>query len=316
MLKKTFLAAIGVAVTLSASLAAPVHAQNTMAPGADTRAITDQNNRAYGERARPGRQNRNTQPASPTPEAVVATAQVQATAAGIACEVTTASLLGFTPERTPMYEATCASGPGYILIASTPPESIDCLELAGTAFTARLGNPAADVGQQCLLPANQNGLAVIGGWAREAGVACTIDQAIAFGKGDGNNVIYEVGCAGTDGYWLEKVASGWKLQDCLQVTATGGTCHFTTVQEQADGFEPKLAGTEASGCDVARVRLMGANSNGRFYEAKCAAEGEGYIARVNTEGATQQIYPCATAQRIGGGCTLTPAPATAPAPTE
>jgi hypothetical protein len=60
---------------------------------------------------------------------------------------------------------------------------------------------------------------------------------------------------------------------------------------------------------------MGQNANGRFYEAKCAAEGEGYIARINTEGVTQQIYPCATAQRIGGGCRFTPAPA-APAPTE
>jgi hypothetical protein len=57
---------------------------------------------------------------------------------------------------------------------------------------------------------------------------------------------------------------------------------------------------------------MGSNPNGRFYEAKCGAEGEGYIARINNEGATQQIYPCATAQRIGGGCTLTPAPAAAP----
>ncbi len=57
---------------------------------------------------------------------------------------------------------------------------------------------------------------------------------------------------------------------------------------------------------------MGSNANGRFVEVKCAAEGEGYIARIKDD-ATQQIYPCATAQRIGGGCTLTPAPAAAPA---
>ncbi|RZJ05167.1 MAG: hypothetical protein EON89_04955 [Brevundimonas sp.] len=228
------------------------------------------------------------------------------------CQVTEAVNPGVTAEQAKIYEAACAAGPGYILIASTPPQSFDCLELAGTAYTARLRDPAADVGQQCTLPANQNGLAVLGGWAREAGVTCTVDEAVAIGKSEGNNIVYEIGCAGVDGYWLEKVGTGWKLQDCLQVASVGGTCRFTTAQEQADGFEPKLAGTEASACDVAQVRLMGQNANGRFYEAKCAAEGEGYIARVSAEGATQQIYPCATAQRIGGGCTLTPAPAAAP----
>jgi hypothetical protein len=48
---------------------------------------------------------------------------------------------------------------------------------------------------------------------------------------------------------------------------------------------------------------------------KCAAEGQGFITRLNNAGVTQQVYPCATAQRIGGGCTLTPAPAAAAATT-
>lgn len=274
-----------------------------------------------GARERNSRDRPNQQrPAAPapaaaaSPEEVKAAAQAQATAAGLACQVTEAVNPGATAEQAKIYEAACAEGPGYILIGSTPPQSFDCLELAGTAYTARLRDPAADVGQQCALPANQNGLAVIGGWAREAGVACTVDEAVAIGKSAENNIVYEVGCAGADGYWLEKVGSTWKLQDCLQVVSVNGTCRFTTPQEQADGFEPKLAGTDAAACDVAQVRLMGENANGRFYEAKCSAEGQGYIARVGTDGVTQQIYPCATAQRIGGGCTLTPAPAAAAAP--
>ena len=277
--------------------------------------IAGQDSRSPAER----RSNRNRPAAAPppaTPEEIKAAAQALATATGLTCQVSEAINPGVTAEQQKIYEAACATGPGYVLIASTPPQSFDCLELAGTAYNARLIDPAADVGQQCVLPANQNGLAVIGGWARDAGVSCTIDQAVAIGKSDENNIVYEVGCAGADGYWLEKIATGWKLQDCLQISSVGGTCRFTTAQEQADGFEPKLAGTDASACDVAQVRLMGTNANGRFYEAKCAAEGEGYIARINNEGVTQQIYPCATAQRIGGGCTLTPAPAAAPAPTE
>ena len=271
------------------------------------------------DRGAEGRQTRE-RPAAPapvaTPEEIKAAAQAQLIAAGVSCQVSEAAQPGINAEQQLIYEAACADGPGFILIASTPVQAFNCLELAGTAATARMRDPAADVGQQCLLPANQNGLAVIGGWARGAGVTCTVDEAIAIGKSDEDNVVYEVGCAGVDGYWLERVGEGWKLQDCLQIASAGGTCRFTTAQEQADGFEPKLAGTEAAACDVAQVRLMGSNANGRFYETKCSTAGEGYIARVNNEGVTQQIYPCATAQRIGGGCTLTPAPAAAPAPTE
>lgn len=328
MLNRNLLVAIGAVFALAIGAAAPAvaqsHAGEERATGSATSSITDPmsvpaNRNATPSRV-PPRQERRRPAAAPTPEQIMAEAQAQATGAGLVCQVTGASQPGVTAEQVKIYEAACATGQGYILIASTPPQSFDCLELAGTAYTARLRDPAADVGQQCALPANQNGLAIISGWAREAGASCTIDQAVAIGKSDRNNLVYEVGCAGADGYWLEKVATGWDLKDCLQVASVGGVCRFTTAQEQADGFEPKLAGTEASACDVTQVRLMGSNANGRFYEAKCAAEGEGYIARVNAEGATQQVYPCATAQRIGGGCTLTQVPAVepeaAPAPTE
>lgn len=266
--------------------------------------------------SRPTRNRPAPPPVAATPEEITAQAQALLVATGTTCQVTEASQPGINTEQQKIYEAACSEGPGYILIAATPPQAFDCLELAGTAATARMRDPAADVGQQCAMPANLNGLAVIGGWARGAGVSCTIDEAVAIGKSDRDNIVYEIGCAGADGYWLEKVGTGWDLKDCLQVASTGGTCRFTTAQEQADGFEAKLAGTDAAGCDVTQVRLMGSNANGRFYEAKCAAEGEGYIARINNEGVTQQIYPCATAQRIGGGCTFTPAPALEETPAE
>ncbi len=318
-------ALIGGAFALAILVSQPALAQET--PTGDRRdaEVSDRtSNVIRGDRVLPGRiadgastrgdrrqapQRGRAAPTPPTAEEILAAAQAQVTAASLSCQVTEASHPGVTAEQVPIYEAACASGPGYILVASTPPIVSDCLELAGSAATARLRDPAADVGQQCMMPANQNGLAVISGWARSVGVTCAIDEAIAIGKSDANNTVYEIGCAGTDGYWLEKVGTGWDLKDCLQIASTGGSCRFTTAQEQADGFERKLAGTDAAACDVTRVRLMGSNANGRFYEAKCAAEGEGYIARVNNEGVTQQIYPCATAQRIGGGCTFTPAPA-------
>lgn len=251
---------------------------------------------------------------APTAAENLAAAQTQLATLGKSCQMTEAALLGRDPQQQAIYEAACDGGPGYIIIASTPPLAVDCFELAGTAATARARNPEANVGQQCTLPINDNSLAVIGGWARDAGVACTVDQAVAIGKSMNDNMIYEIGCAGVDGYWLEKTATGWDLQDCMQVASADGVCNFTTAAEQSAGFRTKLVGTDAAGCDVQELRLMGHNANGRFYEARCAAN-DGFIVRVNTAGVTQQVYPCATAQNIGGGCRLTTAaPAAASTP--
>lgn len=213
-----------------------------------------------------------------------------------------------------IYEAACANAPGFIVLGSEPPQTFNCLELAATAAEA-----TDQEGQQCALPANQNGLQLAANWAREAGVACTVDKAMAIGRADDGNLVYEIGCAGADGYWLEQTNGAWTARDCLTVAAGGGTCRFTEAGEQGAAYTAKLANTDASDCNVTQVRLMGKNANGTFAEVKCAAEGEGYILRMDDAGAVQQVYGCAIAQRIGGGCTLTTvpaAPAAAPPATE
>lgn len=312
-------AALGCAVTMAAALAAPAFAQSPgpgSGPDYGGRAPpSGDSNPVSVTREQPGRVRasgrREARPAAaPDPAAILATAQGHATAAGLTCQGTEAAHPGRIGEAE-VYEIACAGSSGYIILASTPAQTFDCIELAGTAAIARAADPAADVGQQCMLPANQNGLQVIGQWARDAGAACTIDQAQAVGKNEGN-MVYEVGCTDADGYWLEKVAGAFTLTPCTKVTQQGGACRFTTATEIHTGFQQKLAGTEAAGCQVTQIRLMGSNANGEFYEAKCATEGEGFITRLNPQGAVQQVYPCATAQRIGGGCTLTTvaAPAT------
>lgn len=234
-----------------------------------------------------------------------ALAQAAITASGVRCDVTEASNPGVTRgSAASVYEVACATGPGYVVVASGTPRSHSCLELEGRAAETRARFPDADVGQLCTLAANQNGLAVIGGWAREAGVTCTIDEAIDVGRNVAGNVVYEVGCVGQDGYWLERAANRWNLVECLEVASVGDECRFSTPEEQALGFRARLAGTEAAGCDVARVRMIGSNPNGRFYEAQCAAPNEGYIVRISGD-EPQQVYPCASARRIAGGCALT-----------
>lgn len=258
------------------------------------------------------RRSREAQP--PSPEQVIAEAQALVTAAGKPCQVTEAVLMGQNEQQQKVFEAACAAGPGYFIVGATPPDLTDCVLLAGRAEIVRGRNPDAPASETatCALPGNQNALAVITAYAREAGIRCEIDQALAAGAGNDGGVIYEIGCANDDGFWLRQLpAGGWDVTECLEIISQGGACRYTTATEQALSLKTRLAGSEAADCDVGQARYMGANANGRFYEVTCAV-GDGYIARFNDAG-VQQVYACAVAQPIGGGCTLTAAPAAAPA---
>ena len=70
----------------------------------------------------------------------------------------------------------------------------------------------------------------------------------------------------------------------------------------------------STSCQVTEAKLLGLSADEakvNVYEAACAGA-EGVIVRLNAERVVQQVYPCATAQQIGGGCKLT---TTAPAST-
>ena len=260
------------------------------------------NNRTQNqlERERGGRRSRDQRPDGDPKVA----AQGLATAASLSCQVTEAVWIGKTEEKQDLYEAACATGPGYLLQSSTPPTTYDCLLLADTAARQRAEGAEVAAGSVCTLPANQNSLAVIAGYAREAGVPCEIDEGKIAGASAEGNTVYEVGCPNADGFRMERAGATWKLSECLEVVAAGSTCAFTTPEEQLAGFKPLLAGTDIDDCDAQQIRLMGQNANGRFVEVKCAS-GEGYVTRV-VDKAIAQVYACAVAQRVGGGCTMTP----------
>lgn len=274
----------------------PLNDPNPVAASTDTRATR------LGRGSRPARPV--PQPSSLSGPDLLAAAQAVATSAATNCNVSEALLLGTNAEQQPIYEATCASGPGYILLGTTPPQAVDCVILAGQADLSRSRQPDVDVVMQCKMPANTDPAKVVRTYALEAGIACTVDQGASIGRSTSGNFIYEVGCSGADGFWLEKTASGWERTSCLQVLTQNANCRFTQPAEQAATMKTLLAGSEAEACDVTRARYMGGNANGAFYEAKCAS-GEGYIARFDNAQVVQQIYPCSDAARIGGGCKLT-----------
>ena len=276
------------------------------------------NDQVKAERVQPGRiggdrndrrQQRERQQAAAAADPAVIKAEVEAVfaAGSTACEVTDAKLLGLSAEKVKIYEAACAGAPGYILVASTPPQIVDCVVLDSQAQAARAANPEAPASPTCTLPANQDIQGFLKAYAAQAGVPCTVDEAKVRGQSSNGAVVYEVGCAGADGYWIEKGASGWEKTECLQIVSQNSTCQFTTPAEQAATVKSWLPGSDAAACDVQQVRLMGQNANGRFIEMTCAGA-DGFIIRQNAEHVVQQVYPCATAQQIGGGCKLTTTP--------
>jgi hypothetical protein len=317
--------ALGSALLLAAGGVAPAMAQTTT-PGATTNGAETT---VRGERVLPGRiggdrserpqtRNQRGRPApTQTPEQVKAAATVLAASTNSGCEVADASLRGENAEKQSVYEVTCTTGPGFILIGSTPPSAVDCVILSGQADITRSRDAAADVGLQCAMEPNKDVLRVVAAYAVEAGVHCTVDQGSSVGKSAADNVIYEVGCAGADGYWLEKTPTGWVTTECLKLVSRNAACKYTVPAEQVATVTKWFEGSQAAACAPTEVRYIGSNPNGAFYEAKCA-QGDGLIARFDTAMALQQVYPCAEAQRIGGGCKLTvvpdAAPVAAPAP--
>ncbi len=233
----------------------------------------------------------------------MAAAQTAVTAAGKTCQVTEAKRLGTTGEDISVYEAGCATGPGYLIVASAPPVANDCVLLAASAERLRAADPAADVGTQCSLPVNMNALPVFAGYARDAGVTCTVDQGRVVGQD-----LYEVGCGIEPGYWVEKAEGNWKKTPCWEVVERmQQQCTLTTLEEGYAAWKPLLAGTEFEPCDVNGLRGVGIDAQQRsIYELKCAT-GEGFFVRMNDQYLVLQTVPCAQARNIGGGCSLTAA---------
>lgn len=287
--------AVLAAVTLSTMAALPASAQ-------DGQEMPDQAANPAADRLSSAA--RATPLATSGPAAAMA-AQRIATGAGISCHVVEANVIGQTTDSQRVtYEAACATGPGYILVNSVPPEARDCVLLAGQAETERAANPNADVGVQCVIAQNKDIARAVGAYAAEAGIACTVNEGAPLGRTAENTLIYEVGCDGVDGYRIEKAAAGWTKTECAVIVSQNATCRFSTSAEQVATLAARLVGSEAAACDVIGSRYVGSSAGDTIYEAKCGA-GNGMFVRFTPEFTVRQLFPCETAQRIAGGCRLT-----------
>ncbi|QTC93120.1 hypothetical protein [Brevundimonas goettingensis] len=226
---------------------------------------------------------------------------------GVACRVGRAEARGMDADRAAQFEVTCAEGPGYLLVDGARPRALDCLSLEASRLASDGRSPG------CRIAANRDPVPVIAPLAREAGIGCRVDGGALRGRTPTDGTLYEVGCAGEDGFWLERAATGWTVSACLKVVSQGGACRFTTPAEQVATVRRWLAGGLASGCDVAEARFMGQGRGDQagteLYEARCRS-GDGWLVRAVSEpdGPPRRVvvvYPCAEAGHIGGGCRLT-----------
>ena len=277
----------------AAAESAPTAAAATTAAAAAMQSRTRQSRTAQGS----------TEPRT-GPE-VLAEAQAVVTATNTSCDIVNAVSPGRNGDIN-IYEVACASGLGHILTDGAQPASRNCIIVAQQAEEFARENPDAPAQVTCALPENANAEQIMAGYIQSAAITCQVDQTRWVGRTQSGEERYEIGCAGVDGYWLRVSSAGEYLDrlECLEVTAAGGECAFTTNEEQMGGFQARFASVAPQACTPEAGRFVGANEQFRFYEVKCS-EGFGFIARTNAAGEPQDARDCARPQLVPGGCTLT-----------
>lgn len=121
---------------------------------------------------------------------ILLAAQDAADRAGVACRVDAAAARGRDVNGDRQYEVGCGA-PGYVIVDGPRAEATSCLMLAGDRAAA------------CRLPGNRDPRRRYARMAAAAGADCVVDEGRLAGLGEGGGLIFEVGCRGPEGYWLE-----------------------------------------------------------------------------------------------------------------
>lgn len=227
---------------------------------------------------------------------------------GVPCQMSDARKIGYDVKaRTSYYEVACApGGMGYVLQAPA--------EGSVTVFSCVEANTPAAPGQPpsapCLLPGNANPHAVLEPLLRRAGFPCAAQQARGIGQTKTNTYL-EVACRDGAGYLVVASvpfdeARPVQIQNCLMYddAETNLRCGLGDAAGRLAVVD-RYAAQANNGCVVKGRRFVGASGDSSmFLEAACQG-GDGYIYKVAASGALLDVYPCAKANHLLGGCTLT-----------
>lgn len=222
--------------------------------------------------------------------------------AGADCRVTEAALRGIDTAGDRHYEIACRDGPGYLIVAGTRDIAYDCLMLESqNARLAREGRSERS-SPVCTLRSNQNPTRHLASMAARAGMDCRVDGGRVVGISPDQNPIYEIGCRGTAGAWIERAAEGWAVTNCIEVRSRGDVCQFTSETEELLGFRQRLAGSAAQACAPTQLRAMGRNAVGLSYFEVTCGRGESLVVGLDEAHQVTNILSCAEAAHIGSGC--------------
>ena len=233
---------------------------------------------------------------------VLLAARDAAARAGAACDVTAAVVraVGHTGDR--HYEVTYRDGPGYLIVAGTSNTAYNCLLLASQNERFEREGSSTRQAPICLLRVNRNPARHLASMAARAGMDCRVDEGRVVGLSSDESPIYEIGCRGAVGAWIEQASGGWVVTDCLEIRSRGDVCQFTTGSEELAGFRRWLAGSAAEACTPTHLRGMGRNAaEFTYFEVACAA-GDPIVVSLDSDHRVTNVLSCADAAHIGGGC--------------
>jgi hypothetical protein len=241
-------------------------------------------------------------------------------AANLSCTVNDALFVGSGTAKvngkdvdSKVYEVACNEGLGYFIIApkGSDVESYDCLALKSVADAAAKAGKGGG-GQTCKLPANLTPIHGLEPLLAKASVpGCNISDARYIGTSTEEGIsIYEAKCSNGHGYLLTDPKPGSKhaltANDCAEAALFGIKCQFTTDAEIKQQLLVLPGASNPASCTPADARWVVTAVNGdRYYEIACADGKSGYMFQADMAGKVKQVIPCANAEQLAGGCTLT-----------
>jgi len=244
-----------------------------------------------------------------------------AQAAGLDCTVSDALFVGQGSAKvdgkdvdSKVYEVACKEGLGYFIISpkGSAAQIYDCLALKGVADAAAKAGKSAG-GQTCKLPANldpKTGLAPLLAKANVPGCATVTDGRYLGSSAAELIAIFEARCDNGHGYLITSPKPGSKrtltANDCSEAALFGIKCQFVSDADIKKQIMAIPGSSNPAACTPSDARwVVTAVSGDRYYEMACADGKSGYIFQADMTGKVKQVIPCANAEQLAGGCTLT-----------
>ncbi|HUO21050.1 MAG TPA: hypothetical protein VMU59_00855 [Caulobacteraceae bacterium] len=239
---------------------------------------------------------------------------------GLTCDLSDAYFVGNGTSKvdgkdvaSKVYEVACKNGPGYFIVSSAnqPAQFYTCLALKTMSdqTVAKGGKP----GQMCVLPENANpatGLTPL--LATASSPPCSVTSGRWIGGSATDKIdIYEARCSDNRGYVFLQPQPGstkkFMAVTCAEAGLFGSKCALTSDDEIKQQIMALAKPSNPAACQMTGARWLLTTTDGSgYYEIGCADGKSGYIFEA-AGGAPKQVIPCAKAQNIGGGCTLTDA---------